>query len=58
MLMVNAAHRCGLLVVAEGVETEEQLQALRGLTVDSVQGFLFAHPQPAHVIQGQAETVS
>lgn len=58
MLMVNAAHRCGLIVVAEGVETEEQLQALRGLTVDSVQGFLFAHPQPAQVIQGRAETVS
>lgn len=53
MLMVNAAHSCGLLVVAEGVETEDQLQALRSLTVDSVQGFLFAHPQPADVVQGQ-----
>jgi diguanylate cyclase (GGDEF)-like protein len=52
-LMVNAAHSCGLQVVAEGVETEDQLNALRGLTVDSVQGFLFARPQPADVIQGR-----
>jgi EAL domain-containing protein (putative c-di-GMP-specific phosphodiesterase class I) len=51
MLMVNAAHSCGLLVVAEGVETEDQLRTLRTLAVDSVQGFLFARPQPADVIQ-------
>jgi diguanylate cyclase (GGDEF)-like protein len=55
-LMVNAAHSCGLLVVAEGVETEDQLQDLRRLTVDSVQGFLFARPQPADVIEGRIGT--
>ncbi|MGJ9423924.1 putative bifunctional diguanylate cyclase/phosphodiesterase [Aeromicrobium sp. CF3.5] len=56
ILMITAAHRCGLHVVAEGVETEEQLQVLRSLTVDSVQGFLFACPQPARVIQGRLGT--
>jgi diguanylate cyclase (GGDEF)-like protein len=55
MLMVNAAHSCGLMVVAEGVETEDQLQAMRGLPVDSVQGFLFAHPEPANVVQGRPD---
>jgi EAL domain-containing protein (putative c-di-GMP-specific phosphodiesterase class I) len=50
MLMVNAAHSCGLVVVAEGVETEDQLEAMRVLDVDSVQGFLFARPQPAEVV--------
>lgn len=50
MLMVNAAHSCGLVVVAEGVETEDQLEAMRELSVDSVQGFLFARPQPADVV--------
>ncbi|WP_332642803.1 putative bifunctional diguanylate cyclase/phosphodiesterase [Aeromicrobium sp.] len=56
MLMVNAAHSCGLVVVAEGVETVDQLEALRGLSVDLVQGFLFSHPQPADVVEGPAGT--
>ncbi|MDR7087420.1 diguanylate cyclase (GGDEF)-like protein [Aeromicrobium panaciterrae] len=57
MLMVNAAHSCGLSVVAEGVETDDQLEALRALSVDSVQGFLLARPQPADVVQGRLGTV-
>lgn len=55
MLMISAAHSCGLRVVAEGVETEAQLDTLRGLTVDSVQGFLFARPQPAAVIEDRLD---
>ncbi|BCX87837.1 hypothetical protein MIN45_P0204 [Methylomarinovum tepidoasis] len=37
----------GLQVVAEGVETEAQLQFLCRLGCDSVQGFRFSRPQPA-----------
>jgi diguanylate cyclase (GGDEF)-like protein len=36
-----------LSVVAEGVETEEQLAFLRDIGVDAVQGFLVAKPAPA-----------
>lgn len=43
-LMTAAAHACGLLVIAEGVETEEQLALLKELHCDSVQGYLFARP--------------
>jgi EAL domain-containing protein (putative c-di-GMP-specific phosphodiesterase class I) len=34
-------------VVAEGVETEEQLAGLRARGCDTMQGFLFAKPGPA-----------
>jgi diguanylate cyclase (GGDEF)-like protein/PAS domain S-box-containing protein len=36
----------GLCVVAEGVEDEEQLAALRGLDADLAQGYLFSRPVP------------
>lgn len=33
-------------VVAEGIETEEQLAVLRACGVELVQGFLFSRPIP------------
>jgi EAL domain-containing protein (putative c-di-GMP-specific phosphodiesterase class I) len=42
--VVELAHGLGLLVTAEGVETIEQLAALRALGCDLVQGYLLAHP--------------
>lgn len=38
------AHKLGLTVVAEGVETKQQLEVLRSLGCDKVQGFLLAQP--------------
>jgi EAL domain-containing protein (putative c-di-GMP-specific phosphodiesterase class I) len=45
--VIGLAHALGLRVTAEGVETEEQLLALRMLDCERVQGFLFARPMPA-----------
>ena len=45
--IVALAHTFGMKVVAEGVETEEQLRMLRSLECDRVQGFLFSRPLPA-----------
>ena len=45
--VVRLAHGLGARVVAEGVETDAQLEALRKLGCDSVQGFLLGRPQPA-----------
>jgi diguanylate cyclase (GGDEF)-like protein/PAS domain S-box-containing protein len=42
--IVGLARTLGVGVVAEGVETREQLVALRTLGCDRVQGFLFAEP--------------
>ncbi|GAA3808886.1 putative bifunctional diguanylate cyclase/phosphodiesterase [Cellulomonas soli] len=46
-LVVHAAHAFGMTVVAEGVETTEQLATVRELGCDRVQGFLLARPAPA-----------
>ncbi|MFE8071180.1 bifunctional diguanylate cyclase/phosphodiesterase [Marinobacteraceae bacterium S3BR75-40.1] len=44
--VISLAHSLGMLVVAEGVETLEQLQFLKHYHCDQVQGFYFARPMP------------
>lgn len=45
--MVDLAHSFGLQVVAEGVEDETTADALRRLTVDQAQGYLYSPAVPA-----------
>ena len=42
--IVDLAHSLGLVVVAEGIENEEQLQILRGLGCEYGQGYFFSRP--------------
>lgn len=44
--IIGLAHELKLRVVAEGVETEEQLVWLRGQQCDEFQGYLFSPPVP------------
>ncbi len=44
---IDLGHHLGLEVVAEGVETEEQLRELRTLGCDGAQGFHLLRPLPA-----------
>ena len=47
--IVEMAHSLRLKVIAEGVETEEQLSQLRKLGCNSVQGFLLSRPVGATI---------
>jgi EAL domain-containing protein (putative c-di-GMP-specific phosphodiesterase class I) len=42
--IVSMAEHIGMMVVAEGVETEEQLEFLRQINCGYAQGFYFSHP--------------
>jgi len=44
--VVAAAHELGLTVVAEGIETRQQLMAAYAVHCDSGQGYLFGRPVP------------
>lgn len=48
--IVAMAHALELRVVAEGVETEEQVHRLRTLGCEQAQGYRFARPGPAETI--------
>jgi diguanylate cyclase (GGDEF)-like protein len=56
--VIAMAHRLELRVVAEGVETEEQLSFLSRHECDEVQGFLFARPIPAEELRQLLEVGS
>jgi diguanylate cyclase (GGDEF)-like protein len=53
--MVEFAHRMGLRVIAEGVETAAQADELRALGCDSAQGFLFGRPLPEEDVEALLE---
>ena len=44
--IVSMAHRLDMHIIAEGVETREQIRRLRAVGCDYVQGYFFAKPMP------------
>lgn len=44
--LISFAHETGMLVLAEGVETTQELQCLLEMGVDMLQGYLLARPAP------------
>jgi diguanylate cyclase len=51
MTIITLAHNLGLQVVAEGVETEEQLRFLHLLRCDEWQGYLYSKPVSANAFK-------
>ncbi|APZ43690.1 putative bifunctional diguanylate cyclase/phosphodiesterase [Acidihalobacter ferrooxydans] len=49
--IIQMAHSLGLEVVAEGVETPEQLQFLRSRSADLIQGYHFSPPLKVHAFE-------
>jgi EAL domain-containing protein (putative c-di-GMP-specific phosphodiesterase class I) len=48
--VIGMAHGLNLVVTAEGVETEPQLNFLREQRCEEVQGFFFGQPAPAEEV--------
>ncbi|WP_139272101.1 sensor domain-containing protein [Phytopseudomonas punonensis] len=51
--IIAMAHSLNMSVIAEGVETQEQLDFLRTHECDEVQGYLLGRPMPAHQFEAQ-----
>ncbi|MDQ1486176.1 MAG: diguanylate cyclase, partial [Actinomycetota bacterium] len=49
--LIELAHRCDIVVTAEGIETPEQQQLLTTLGCDHAQGYLLARPMPAEAVR-------
>jgi diguanylate cyclase (GGDEF)-like protein len=54
---IALAHNLGLAVIAEGVETAEQVQYLASQQCDMVQGYFLSHPVPAQKIELQLDKI-
>jgi diguanylate cyclase (GGDEF)-like protein/PAS domain S-box-containing protein len=50
-IIINLAHSLNLTVVAEGVETDEQLRLLKLLSCNEIQGFLMSKPLAAAIFE-------
>jgi diguanylate cyclase (GGDEF)-like protein len=48
--IISLAHSLNLKVVAEGVDSEGQLQLLKQWKCDEIQGYLFSKPLPADIL--------
>ncbi len=44
--IVKMSHNLGMQVVAEGIETTEQVELLKTMNCDAIQGFVHARPMP------------
>ena len=43
-IVIDLGHKLGMKVIAEGVETEEQIELLRNYSCDKIQGYIISEP--------------
>lgn len=46
--VIEMAHSMDIRIIAEGIERQEQFDAMKILGVDYIQGYYFSHPLPEH----------
>jgi diguanylate cyclase (GGDEF)-like protein len=56
--IIAVGHQLGLRVVAEGIETREQLRLLRLLGCDAAQGYFFCVPVPLEELEGRRHAIA
>jgi EAL domain-containing protein (putative c-di-GMP-specific phosphodiesterase class I) len=56
--MTDLCATLGMIALAEGVETEDQLQRLRAGNCGEVQGYLFSRPRPASEVAAMCRTLT
>ena len=54
--LISACHHIGARVLAEGVESQEQTDALLDVKCDAVQGYLFGKPMPEDAFENLLRT--
>jgi len=52
-MAISVAKVKGIKVIAEGVESKEQLDCLRKLGCDEIQGYYFSKPMPSDEIENK-----
>jgi EAL domain-containing protein (putative c-di-GMP-specific phosphodiesterase class I) len=55
--MILLAHQLGMAVIAEGVETEQQLAQLKALDCDMAQGYFYSKPLESEKASGLIASV-
>ncbi len=53
--ITQLAHDLKLLIIVEGIETDEQLAVMGQFSLHGIQGFIFARPMPAEALAGVLE---
>jgi len=56
--VIQLGQSLGKRIVAEGVETEQELSELTSMGCECVQGWLISKPLPAHILESEIEAIS
>jgi diguanylate cyclase (GGDEF)-like protein len=56
--VIDLGHALDLMIVAEGAETPGEVNILREMQADMIQGYVFSRPLPAHQVVGAAAAIT
>ena len=53
--IISMAHELGIKVIAEGAETDEQVNFLKSVNCDFIQGYYYSKPVPQDVFENMLD---